>query len=130
VCALFWGREITTITLHPRLFRLLRSAFVAGVASLGDDPVLPDEYHGVGRAFAAAVRDAKSGAPFTLIVEDDAQLALLRGSWEIYGGDTSASDDQWGKFATCSASDRPALSITPAMTRSWICVGRNPSARA
>lgn len=92
------GREITTITLHPRLFPLLRSAFVAGVASLGDDPVLPDEYHGVGRAFAAAVRDAKPGAPFTLIVEDDAQLALLRGCWEIFGGNTLASDDQWGEI--------------------------------
>ena len=36
------GREITTITLHPRLFPLLRSAFVAGVASLGEEPVLPE----------------------------------------------------------------------------------------
>jgi hypothetical protein len=98
VCALLGGREITAITLHPRLFPLLRLAFVAGVASLGDDPVLPDEYHGVGRAFAAAVRDAKPGAPFTLIVEDDAQLALLRGCWEIFGGNTLASDDQWGEI--------------------------------
>ena len=47
---------------------------------------------------AAAVRDAKSGSPFMLIVEDDAPLALLLGSWEIYGGDTIASDDQWGEI--------------------------------
>jgi hypothetical protein len=92
-------REITTITLPPRLFPLLRSAFVAGVAALGKEPmVLPDAYHACTRAFAAAAAAATPGSPLVLILPDDAAEALVRGCWEIHGGDTSASDDEWGQI--------------------------------
>jgi hypothetical protein len=85
VCALWGEREITTITLHPCLFPLLHSAFVAGVTSLGKEPmVLPDAYHACTRAFAAAAAAAAAaatpGSPLVLILEDDAALARQLGN--------------------------------------------------